>query len=351
MTPKERVLAAVRGGRADRVPVALHGLFVAAERTGLPFEKVFTDGALLAESQVALFDAVGHDVILLENGTSALAEACGCTAEYSESGSPVIVSRPIERLEDVKILKMPDPLSAAPLPELLKATEIVARARGKTAFVMGRADQAPFVLAAQLLGLETFLESLAIPERKRGLHALMEFCAEACLVYARAQLARGADGTSFGDSLSGPDVVSPELYREFAHPHARRVIEKLEGEGAIVAYHICGRTDAILPDMISLGASILEIDQKTDRILAAKAAAGKTCILGPIDPSSVIRFGLPEEVYADCRGALRTFAPECGLILSSGCDIPAGTSLENLRAIVRASEDFGPVEWTNKPTR
>jgi uroporphyrinogen decarboxylase len=348
MNPKDRVRAAVRGEQVDRVPVALHSLFVAAERTGLPFEKVFTDGALLAASQIALFDAVGHDAILLENGTSALAEACGCKAEYSASGSPVITSRPIERLEDVKGLSVPEPLSAEPLAELLKATEIVARERGKTAFVMGRADQAPFVLAAQLFGLEAFLESLAMPERKRGLHALLEFCAEACLAYARAQLARGADGTSFGDSLAGPDVVSPDIYREFAYPYAKRVIETLESEGAVVAYHICGRTDAIISDMVSLGASILEIDQKTDRRLAAKAASGKSCILGPIDPSSVIRFGRPEDVYADCQEALRAFTPSCRFILSSGCDIPEGTPLVNMREIVRASEDFGPADWGHK---
>jgi uroporphyrinogen-III decarboxylase len=45
----------------------------------------------------------------------------------------------------------------------------------------------------------------------------------------------------------------------------------------------------------------------------------------------------PEEVSAACRRILGSFTT--GAILSPGCGVPRMTPLENLRAMVRASED------------
>ena len=38
----------------------------------------------MAEAQLAAWERFGYDVIDLENGTAALAEACGCEVEYPE---------------------------------------------------------------------------------------------------------------------------------------------------------------------------------------------------------------------------------------------------------------------------
>ena len=42
----------------------------------------------MAEAQIAAWDRFGYDVIDLENGTAALAEACGCEVEYPEHEPP-----------------------------------------------------------------------------------------------------------------------------------------------------------------------------------------------------------------------------------------------------------------------
>ena len=43
----------------------------------------------MAEGHLAAWREFGHDVVLIENGTAALAEALGCEVEYLEDSAPV----------------------------------------------------------------------------------------------------------------------------------------------------------------------------------------------------------------------------------------------------------------------
>jgi len=82
MTSLERCLATIRYEPHDRVPVDLHNFMMTIAGLELPPEKLYTDGQLLGEAQVAAWKRFGHDLLLVENGTAALAEACGCEVTY-----------------------------------------------------------------------------------------------------------------------------------------------------------------------------------------------------------------------------------------------------------------------------
>ena len=82
MNSLERVRTVLAGGIPDRVPVDLHNFMMVAEASGRPFPEFFQDGEAMAEGQILAWREFGHDVLLLENGTAALAEACGAAVEY-----------------------------------------------------------------------------------------------------------------------------------------------------------------------------------------------------------------------------------------------------------------------------
>ena len=63
-------------------------------------------------------------------------------------------------------------------------------------------------------------------------------------------------------------------------------------------------------------------------------------LLGNIDPVGVLKNGTPEEVYAKTAGLLRETTAWPNYVLSSGCDVPPGVSLENIRAFFRALDDY-----------
>ncbi len=55
-------------------------------------------------------------------------------------------------------------------------------------------------------------------------------------------------------------------------------------------------------------------------------------------PASMFAFGTPEDVYKYCQKLINEIGPD-GLILQSGCDIPANAKLENVQAMVSAAKD------------
>ena len=337
MNSFERTVAAIELKIPDRVPVALYNFMMTAQESGAPLGEFFQNGELMAEGQIKSWRRFGHDVLMLENGTAALAQACGCEVQYLENSAPVVLSPAIESLEQVRDLKVPDPHKAHPLPELLKATRIVSRAVGNQAFIIGEADQGPFSLAALIRGVENFLMDIALGEQEELLNQLLDYCREVVMRYALAQIEHGAHATCIGESLSGPDVTSPRLYEKFAFRNVQRLASDLRKQNALLAYHICGDSTHIIHRMVETGSAILEIDYKVDLVKVKAAAAGKTCLLGPVDPSGVMARGTTQEVADKCQDALRVLAPQSGFILAPGCALPPNTPAENIDAMVEAA--------------
>lgn len=337
----ERVNTVLAGGIPDRVPVDLHNFLMTAQASGMPFPKFFQNGEAMAEGQIKAWREFGHDILLVENGTVALAEACGCEVEYQQGSAPVHISPAIFSLDDVDKLVIPNPRKAHPLTENLKATRIVAREIGDHAFIMGRADQGPFSLASMLVGLETFLFAVALPENREKLLKLLDFSLEVVYNYATAQMDQGAHMTSIGESLSGPDVCSPKVYREFEWGYAKQLTDRLKKKNIPLAYHICGNATRIVPDMVATGAAVLELDYKCDLPAIKLAVQGKTTILGVLDPSEVLALGTPELVTHKTREELEILAPGGGLIMGPGCALPPKTPPENVHAMIEAAHRFG----------
>ncbi len=78
--------------------------------------------------------------------------------------------------------------------------------------------------------------------------------------------------TGMGDSIAGPDVCSPDVYRRWAWPYEREVVATLAAEGMRIGLHICGDATRIVSDMVETGSQLLAVDYKID-LAAAKQAA------------------------------------------------------------------------------
>jgi MtaA/CmuA family methyltransferase len=336
MTPRERVGRVLAGELPDRVPVLLQNFQNTAWLAGMTQREFSRSGARMAEAQLAAWERFGHDVLDLENGTAALAEACGCEAEYPVDEPPRVTKPAIASLDEVNRLAPTDPERDGMLPELLDATRRVTAALDGRALVVGEADQGPFDLAALLLGPEPFFIALMDAEQHEGVVRLLEYCTEQSLRYALAQAAAGADFVEIGDSTAGPDVCSPRIYRKFAYPFEVRLAAELSARGVPLVLHICGNTTAIMGDMAATGAALLEFDYKADMV-RCRVAAGDRVLVGNVDPSGVMALGTPEQVSQACREAIRVLGANGRFILSPGCTLPATTPAENVEAMMEAA--------------
>ena len=338
MNSLDRVMLAINFEKTDRVPVDLHNFLMTCEYSGLPYDEVLTSGEKIADAQIKLWERLGHDMLLVENGTTAMVAALGCEIVYPKDMSPYVAKRILgNSLKDYKKLKMIDPYEEGPIKELLKASTILRREIGDKACIMGRADQGPFSIAVALRGMENFMIDLTDEDNHEDIHNLIDFCTEAYLKFAEAQIKSGAHCTSMGDGWAGPTLVSPAIYEEFAFPYQKRIGDFMKEKGYISSNHYCGKSTKIVPRLVETGIKILEIDDTTDLKVTAECARGKTCILGNVS-TTVMHLGTPDEVRKLAIEAIETVGKNGGLILGPGCALSGNTPLENVDALIDAAK-------------
>jgi uroporphyrinogen decarboxylase len=341
MTSLERCLATIRLEPHDRVPVDLHNFMMTVVDIDLPTAKLYQDGQLLGEAQVATWKRFGHDMLLVENGTAALAEACGCQVSYLPGSAPLIEHAALSNLSEVANLRKPDPWNSPLCKAVLDATRYVLAKIGDRACVMGRADQGPFDLACMIAGPQTLMTEMAVGECDDQIFELLEYTSDAYILYAQLFKELGCPGTSVGEALCSPDVISPAMYEKYCLPYGKKVVNALQSDEFFLAYHTCGNTTRIIDRMTQTGAKILEFDYKCNMSAAKKATARRTTLLGPIDPSGVLHRGSVNEVEAACREAIDVLAPGGGFILGPGCALPGTTPPANIDKLIECARVYG----------
>jgi MtaA/CmuA family methyltransferase len=337
MNGYERITAALRGERPDRVPVMLHNFMMAAREAGHTMKAFREDPAKIAGSFIRAVETYGYDGVMVDVDTATLAGALGVPIELPEDEPALGRGARLGRLEEVDDLEPPDVGRYPRVQAWLEAVRIVARHFGQEVHVRGNCDQAPFSLASMLRGAADWMMDLMDEANRERAERLLEHCAEAGVQFIRLMAQTGAHMVSNGDSPAGPDLVSPRLYRAFALPWEKRLVDEAHRLGLPYALHICGRTDRILDGMLETGADALDLDYRTDMRLAHARMRNRATFIGNLDPSGVLALGTPALVEETTRELVRIFAESPRLIVNAGCAIPATTPPENLRAMIRAA--------------
>jgi uroporphyrinogen decarboxylase len=337
MNGYERVVAALGGERPDRVPVMLHNFMMAAREAGHTMKAFREDPAKLADCFVRSVEAYGYDGVMVDVDTATLAGALGVPVELPEDEPALCRGARLSSLEEVDDLEPPDVGRYPRVQAWLEGVRLLVRHFGREVHVRGNCDQAPFSLASMMRGASDWMMDLMDEGNRERAERLLDHCAEAGLQFIRLMAATGAHMVSNGDSPAGPDLVSPRLYRSFAFPWEKRLVDEAHRLGLPYALHICGRTDRILEDMLATGADALDLDYKTDMRLAHERMRDRATLIGNLDPSGVLALGTPALVEEKTRELVAIFADTPRLVVNAGCAIPATTPPENLRAMIRAA--------------
>ncbi|HUS91614.1 MAG TPA: uroporphyrinogen decarboxylase family protein [Phycisphaerae bacterium] len=341
MNGRERIDAAMRGDRPDRVPVMLHNFMPAAREAGFTMAEYRWDARKMAEAHLRAVETYGHDGILLDVDTVTLAEACGVPVSFPEhqAACPTGQCR-LHLLEDLPSLPAPDLNNHPRVQTWLEAASLLVERVGGDVYVRGNCDQAPFGLASMIRTPEKWMIDLLTEGAEPLCEDLLHYCTHVTCRFVRLMAATGVPMVSNGDSPAGPSMISPDMYRRWALPYEKRVVAAAHERGCQYVLHICGDTSAILRDMVTTGADGLELDYLTDARLARDALAGRAAFLGNLDPSGVLARGTPALVAERTRELLETFADTPGFILNTGCALPANTPPENIHAMVRTAREF-----------
>ncbi len=334
MNGRERIAAALRGEWPDRTPVMLHNFMMAAREAGVTMRQFREDPRTIARCFGLAAERYDVDGILVDIDTATLAGAVGVPVDFPEDYPARTHGARLQSLEQVRDLE-PVELKRDPRVQVwLEAVTLLVKGFGGELLIRGNCDQCPFSLAGAMRSLDQWLMDVASGEREELVHGLLEYCTGVTCQFLDLMAQTGCGMLSNGDSPAGPDMLSPRLYRNYALPYERRVAMHAKKLGLPYLLHVCGNTNLILADLVSVGADALEVDFKTDARCAKEAFRGRVTFVGNIDPSGVLAAGTPESVARVTGELLGIFGDTPRFILNAGCAIPAETPPENIRAML-----------------
>ena len=336
MTSYERLLTTINGNFPDSPPVAPEVFGVTARLNGYRISQYVTDGRIIAESQLKAREAIGYDILFAFADLSVEAEALGCTLRYDDDAYPSVKEHILQNIEDVKGLKLPDPLNDSRMPVVIEACRQLRESAGNEC-VIAACVMGPVSIASQIMGLESFLYQLV--DNPDGINQVLDFTEKVAISYGRALIKAGAHCPVVFDPVASPAVIPPSLFVHYEVQRLKRMYDSFRDEGAPISWiSIAGATQKIMPYFKKAGINLATIDYVVP-ISEAFKLADNIALNGNLKPYSFVSCS-PAEMKEEVRRCLMEAKGKGNYIIGSGCEIPVESNIENIRAMVEAVRDF-----------
>jgi MtaA/CmuA family methyltransferase len=326
MTPRERYMAVLQGGRPDVLPRLPILMQFAAEHIGSYYGAFASDYRVLVEANLRCAEEFGIDQLSTISDPYRETAGFGAPIEFPRDGVPICLRPPLEEDPDLAKLPRPDPLQAPRMRDRVEAVRAYRERAGDRFSIMGWVE-GPAAEAADLRGVPNFFVDLL--DDPAYADALMARCVETAVEFARVQAAAGADTIGVGDAVASQ--VSAKVYESLILPHEQRLVAALHGMRVRVRLHICGNIRHLLPGIATLGIDIIDIDHMVSLAEARRALGPGIALAGNVDPVACVMRGSPGTIAS----AIRRCYVEAGapFMVNAGCEIPAATPPANLSAL------------------
>jgi uroporphyrinogen decarboxylase len=335
MNALERTRSAIRGQKIDRLPCFPILIAPACQLTNVRQGDYSQDADVMADTLIRARDIIGTDGIYVSRDNWVCYESLGGEMTFPEDDEPNGRGVLLKSVSDFRKLSVPDPVTAPGMNTVLAAARKVVHAVGNDFYIQANIDSGPFTMAAILRGTQNFLLDI-VTEDENEVHSFLEFCTEVVIAYGRAMIAAGVHGIQYGDSTAG--LISPDLYDKFVLPYQRRALRELANPFTDLWVHICGDSRHILKYLRDLDFQGFEVDAMVS-LAEARQYLGNKALKGNIDTTFLLRES-GESIYKATLEMLKKANFKTGLVVSPGCGVPRMTPPENLRAMMRACEDY-----------
>jgi uroporphyrinogen decarboxylase len=328
-----RVLTALRGGQADRVPLLelIVDPEVKAAFLGRPITSVADD--------IDFWHRAGYDCITVYPDAP--------TIWFYDSSRTDTIARDENTASGVRrwasegtgLIAGWDDLEAHPLPTLdavdFTYFETAAQHLPAGMGLIGAWGDI-FTYAWEAMGFEQFAYALFdqpdfVAHLFEQLGKLAVQICEALLSYETVKAVWYSDDLAYATGF----MISPKVYRQHLFPWMKRIGEMCRRAGRPFLYHSDGVLWDVMDDLAACGVNALQpIEPKAMDIREVKRRYGDAfCVVGNIDVDVLCR-STPEAVREQVRGLLRDVAPGGGYCLGSGNTVPSYVSLDNYRALL-----------------
>lgn len=370
MTSEERIWAAIRLEKPDRVPIMpLLTPVSCAHLIGWKQARIVYDPNAGLDAMVEVFrrfgpfDGVNTDILIhpadlnLSGMKSKLAgrdlaEDTPWQAWEQELIAPedydkiaeigwykFLLTDLIYRTSDE--IKKPEDLSRV----LAERAAITARARevwsklGCYDFLAGGGNH-PFFSLSLTRSMVKFTEDLYYQPDKVE-RALKRMAPECATRWAKNAKERGRSIVFVVEERAGAFFYPLKIFERFWWPYTKQIVDMLWSEGVVSWFHLDTCWDKNLPYFKELpkGSAVIDLDGTTNIFAAKELLRDHLCICSDVHPA-LLSVGKPEEVESYCKKLIDELGDDGGHILGSGCEVPYACKPENLKAMVETGRTY-----------
>lgn len=371
MTSRERILAAFRHRKTDRVPIdlgtnvtSIHRDAYRALRTylGLPEKEPeiidkMQQAAKIDEDVLDYFHVDTRQLHLrgispwVKEKSGLWRDEWGIGWKLSPDGAYYdMAEHPLQNLspEEIDMYRFPDPDD----PRRFAGLEEEARRLGEEtgcALVLNGFGECVFGMPAFLRGhIQFYMDLIDRSEHAEKCIRRMVSYNKRLLQNALTRVGKYVTVVRIADDLGtekGP-IISPELYRECIKPGQRDLCSTIkEYSEAKILLHTCGAVGDFIPDFIEIGIDAVNPVQTSAYGMeprALKAAFGDKITFwgGGSDTQRTVPFGNIEEIQQEVRERIEIFAPGGGFIFTPIHNIQPDVAPEKIEAIYKSAYEY-----------
>lgn len=278
---------------------------------------------------------------------------------WSDDGPPRAIPtiKTVEQMEAFQVAKPDTGLRGKAIEWWLKMKELAAQTKvtfngreGRVEAGLGLGGLSPHMIAVDLVGMNFYWWILEYPEACHRFLAKITQGEIACEEHVRRLQGLPLTGDSYGLAEDSAQIMSPELFKQFCVPYARKLFERFGRKDRAV--HMCGQST-------HLHRALIEDMQMTNFVVfgylvppkvAAANLGGRSQLWGNINPM-LMKDGTAQQVKQAAWECIEALAPCGGFMLGDGANVCPGTPLESFQAIMQAAEKYGLPQITTNRSR
>jgi [methyl-Co(III) methylamine-specific corrinoid protein]:coenzyme M methyltransferase len=331
-TPKERLYRALRKQQVDRMPAVCFTQTATVEQMeacGAYWPDAHADAEKMATLAEAAHTVVGFEAVRVPFDITAEAEFFGCGIKDGDlKQQPSVIKPSVKNMEDLDKLRNYS-LKEGRIAVVLEAVKILSEKYGKELPIIGSMI-GPFSLAQHING-DAWFGNIFTGEEV--VPALLDFCSDFNVAYAKAMVENGADTIAIIDPTASYELIGGEFYEKYALPYQKKIADAMKELDVATVLHICGNTTNGLGIMDKTGVNGISVDQRVD-IKTGSANVENAILVGNLDPVAVLWNGTPESIEEASKKIL-----DAGVgLLTVGCGIVSMTPTVNLQKMISCAK-------------
>jgi uroporphyrinogen decarboxylase len=350
MTNRERIQALLQRDKPDRVPIWPLVLGFNTIYIGKTIKDAYLDTQAHLKGLKKACEDFDWVFYLQGANFTTLATEFGGDIKFPESGyaqAPMITRFPVQTVDDVFNLKMPDVKTAGTVLKRMEFCKMTVQEKNDNClFNVMLWQGGPFTGIGNMASVETISKWML--KKPDAVHRLMRLATDYYIELAKYwKSVFGIEGVLpyHAEPTTANQIISPKQFEEFALPYLKEMCNNLLELGYKHIYaHVCGEQNANLKawEEVPYGdPGFISIGHEVELATAAEHFPGQI-IMGNLNPA-IIQTGTPEQVYEAAADVVKKGKElsSTGFIFSPGCELPPMSPVENVRAITQAVNDFG----------